>query len=114
MNIRTVYDILAIAAFAIFARFAHPPVTLSGLVDAFWPWALGALIGWAFIAFTKPRNLWAEGLIVWLATILGGMGLWILVNGYLPHYSFLIVAATMSALLMFAWRAVVAFRRRRA
>ena len=40
------------------------------------------------------------------------MALWMLVNGRLPHWSFLIVATVMSALLLFGWRAIAAFTAR--
>ena len=51
---------------------------------------------------------------MWCSTIVGGMILWSIVNSQLPHYSFLLVASIMSALLMFGWRAIAAFRARRA
>lgn len=37
MTKQLIYDIIAIAVFAVLARFAHPPVTLGGIFDAFWP-----------------------------------------------------------------------------
>ena len=46
---------------------------------------------------------------MWLSAIIGGMALWMLVNGRLPHWSFLIVATVMSALFFFGWRAIASF-----
>lgn len=107
MTKQLTYDIIAIAIFAILARFAHPPVTPGGIVDAFWPWAVGAVIGWAILTWLlKTTNIWAQGLTVWASAIIFGMILWALVNSSLPHYSFLIVAITMSGLMLFGRRAV--------
>ncbi len=103
-------DIAALVLFALFARAAHPPFTFLGAIDAFWPWAVGALVGWGIVTLVKPRNHYGEGIIVWPSAIIIGMILWTVVNGRMPHYSFLIVASVMSFILMFAWR-VVAMRR---
>ncbi|WP_313546356.1 DUF3054 domain-containing protein [Corynebacterium sp.] len=114
MTKQLIYDIIAIAVFAVLARFAHPPVTVGGIFDAFWPWALGAVIGWAILKWLfKTTNIWAQGLVVWASAISFGMIFWALVNSSLPHYSFLIVAITMSALLLFGRRAVAQFLNRR-
>lgn len=114
MTKQLTYDIIAIAVFAILARFAHPPVTLGGIFDAFWPWALGAVLGWAILTWLfKTSNIWLQGLTVWASAIIFGMIFWALVNSSLPHYSFLIVAITMSALLLFGRRAVAQWMSRK-
>ncbi|APT87754.1 DUF3054 domain-containing protein [Corynebacterium flavescens] len=105
MRIAPVIDILALVIFAIAARLAHGGLSLTSFIDAFWPWTVGALLGWVIILLLPPRGKWAEGIIVWVSAIIGGMALWVLVNGRLPHWSFLIVATTMSALFLFGWRA---------
>ncbi|APT93389.1 membrane protein [Corynebacterium phocae] len=110
MRLAPVIDIVALAIFALLARAAHPPFTFQGVLDAFWPWAVGALVGWAIISFGKPRTLFKEGLLVWPCAVVVGMGLWAAVNGNLPHISFLIVASVMSAVLMFGWRALATWR----
>ena len=104
MRIAPVIDIIALMLFAVAARLAHGGLSFSTWVDAFWPWAIGALIGWAIILAAKVQGKWKEGGVVWLSTIVGGMALWMLVNGRLPHWSFLIVATVMSALFFFGWR----------
>ena len=109
MRVAPFIDVLALALFAILARLAHGGLSFSSWVDAFWPWTVGALAGWVIIMATKLSGLWKEGLVVWLSAIVGGMALWILVNGRLPHWSFLIVATVMSALFFFGWRAIASF-----
>lgn len=104
------FDILALVAFAIFARAAHPPFTFMGMLDAFWPWAVGALIGWIIVTFVRPKNDYGEGAIVWPSSIVLGICFWFLANGRMPHYSMIIVTIIVSFLLMFGWR-VVAMRK---
>lgn len=114
MTKQLTYDVIAIAIFAVLARFAHPPVTFGGIFDAFWPWAIGAVLGWGILRWVfKTTNIWAQGATVWASAIIFGMILWALVNSSLPHYSFLIVAITMSALLLFGRRAISQWRARR-
>lgn len=112
MRVAPLIDVLALALFAIFARLAHGGLSFSSWVDAFWPWTVGALVGWVIIMATKLSGPWKEGVVVWLGAIIGGMALWMLVNGRLPHWSFLIVATVMSALFFFGWRAIAAFASR--
>ncbi|OFQ56640.1 DUF3054 domain-containing protein [Corynebacterium sp. HMSC074H12] len=112
MRVAPLIDVLALALFAILARLAHGGLSFSSWVDAFWPWTVGALVGWVIIMATKLSGLWKEGVVVWLSAVIGGMALWMLVNGRLPHWSFLIVATVMSALFFFGWRAIAAFASR--
>ena len=49
MRIAPVIDIIALMLFAVAARLAHGGLSFSTWVDAFWPWAVGALIGWVII-----------------------------------------------------------------
>ncbi|MCG7261512.1 DUF3054 domain-containing protein [Corynebacterium guaraldiae] len=112
MRVAPLIDVLALALFAILARLAHGGLSFSSWVDAFWPWTVGALVGWVIIMAAKLSGLWKEGVVVWLSAIIVGMALWMLVNGRLPHWSFLIVATVMSALFFFGWRAIAAFASR--
>lgn len=110
MRTAPLLDIAALVLFAIFARMAHPPFSLTAVLDAFWPWAVGALLGWVIVSFLNLPNDYAEGAVVWPSAIIGGLVLWFIVNGRMPHYSMIIVTVIMSSLLMFGWR-VVAMRR---
>ncbi len=103
-------DIAALVIFALLARAAHPPFTLLGLIEAFWPWAVGALIGWVIVSFLKPRNQYLEGAVVWPSAIILGIVFWRLANDRFPHYSMVIVTVIVSLILMFGWR-VIAMRR---
>src|SRR5690625_7449507 len=102
MTKQLTYDIIAIAVFAILARFAHPPVTLGGIFDAFWPWAVGAVLGWAILTWLfKTSNIWVRGLTVWASAISFGVVFWALVQYSLPHYCCLFVALVLSSVTLF-------------
>ena len=45
------------------------------------------------------------GVIVWLVTVLTGLAIWAARHAAVPHISFIIVATTMSGLLLLGWRA---------
>ena len=42
----------------------------------------------------------------WVVTVVIGLSVWGLRNAAVPHWSFILVASIMSALLMLGWRAV--------
>lgn len=113
MRTAPLLDIVALILFAIFARAAHPPFTLFEVANTFWPWAVGALLGWIIVSVLHlPAKYgdYAEGAVVWVSTLVGGLALWALVHGRMPHYTMIIVTVIVSALLMFGWR-VIAMRR---
>ena len=64
MRVAPLIDVLALALFAILARLAHAGLSFSSWVDAFWPWTVGALVGWVIIMATKLSGLWKEGAVV--------------------------------------------------
>ncbi len=39
---------------------AHGGLSFSSWVDAFWPWTVGALVGWVIIMATKLSGLWKD------------------------------------------------------
>ena len=96
-------DYVAIAAFALLARAAHQteemPFNFTGWLSTLWPFALGVTLGWLI---TRKNN----GGIIWIVTVVTGLVIWGIRNQAIPHWSFIIVATTMSALLMLGWRGV--------
>ncbi|WP_367271523.1 DUF3054 domain-containing protein [uncultured Corynebacterium sp.] len=105
-----VMDFFAIFAFAVLARMAHntesDPFTLTNVLDTLWPFLLGGLIGHGICAAAKkhPLPVAPGGLIIWLATAVTGLLIWALRNGEVPHWSFIIVATVMSAVLLLGVR----------
>lgn len=107
-----VMDFFAIFAFAMLARMAHnteaDPFTLTSVLNTLWPFLVGGAIGHAISAAAKkhPLPIAPGGIIVWLATVITGLGIWALRNGEMPHWSFIIVATVMSGLLLLGTRQV--------
>ncbi|QYH20518.1 DUF3054 domain-containing protein [Corynebacterium aquatimens] len=99
-------DYVAIAVFALLARAAHRsddmPFTFTGWLSTLWPFALGVTLGWLIVRQNK-------GGIIWAVTVITGLVIWGLRNQAVPHWSFVIVATVMSALLMLGWRAIAGF-----
>lgn len=103
------FDIVAILAFAIFARMAHKsePFTALNVLNTWWPFAVGVCVAWGFFALSKRQGAsLASGVIVWACTVFAGLGHWAVEHGRAPHYSFIIVATVMSGLLLLGWRGI--------
>lgn len=100
-------DIIAVLVFAVLARAAHGGLGLAQIADTFWPFAVGALVGTgiATVALRGAGSAIRYGVIVWLVTVLTGLAIWAARHAAAPHISFIIVATTMSGLLLLGWRA---------
>jgi len=100
-------DIIAVLVFAVLARAAHGGLGLAQIADTFWPFAIGALVGTgiATVALRGAGGAIRYGVIVWLVTVLTGLAIWAARHAAVPHISFIIVATTMSGLLLLGWRA---------
>ena len=96
-------DYVAIAVFALLARAAHQsddmPFNFTGWLSTLWPFALGVTLGWLISRENK-------GGLIWIVTVVTGLVIWGIRNQAIPHWSFIIVATVMSALLMLGWRGV--------
>lgn len=107
-------DTLAIAVFALLARIAHQtdemPLNFTGWLSTLWPFLVGVALAWVIVTFASSRNGKADGqgngVIIWLITVATGLIIWGIRNQQLPHWSFVIVASVMSALLMLGWRGI--------
>ena len=100
-------DIIAVLVFAVLARAAHGGLGLAQIADTFWPFAIGALVGTgiATVALGAGGGAIRYGVIVWLVTVFTGLAIWVARHAAVPHISFIIVATTMSGLLLLGWRA---------
>lgn len=96
-------DLVAIAAFALLARAAHQseemPFNFAGWLSTVWPFALGVVLGWLIVRENRGGAIWA-------VTVFTGLVIWGFRNQSIPHWSFVLVATVMSALLMLGWRAI--------
>lgn len=98
-------DIAAVLLFAILARMAHGGLGALDVLDTFWPFALGTVFAWLVIR-NRPETDMGSGVIAWLFTATTGLVIWGIRHSAIPHWSFIIVATTMSGLLLLGWRAI--------
>ena len=104
-------DTLAVVVFAVLARLAHNtaevPFNFLNVANTFWPFFLGLILGWILIwAKANSARKVSTGVVVWLATVIVGLVIWWLRNDAIPHWSFILVASVMSALLLLGWRTI--------
>ena len=103
-----VYDAAAVVLFAALGRNAHgESLSLGGLAHTAWPFLLAAALGWLICrAWRAPGAIVPTGLVIWAVTVAGGMLLRV-VSGQGTHWSFILVTAAVTALLLLGMRAVV-------
>lgn len=107
-------DTLAIAVFALLARITHQtdemPLNFTGWLSTLWPFLVGVALAWVIVTFAGKgvgtSNGEGKGPFIWLITVATGLIIWGIRNQQLPHWSFVIVASVMSALLMLGWRGI--------
>jgi hypothetical protein len=109
-----VVDAVCVLVFCALGRRSHAEgVTIAGVAETAWPFLTGAVTGWlASLAWRRPTALVPTGVVVWVATIAVGMLLRKLTGGGVA-VSFIIVASTVTAVLLLGWRGVLAVLRRR-
>lgn len=109
-------DLLAIAIFGLLARAAHQtpdmPFNFLGWLNTTWPFALGVLLAYALLRVPSLRRAVPAAVVVWLTTVIVGLGIWGIRHQAFPHWSFIIVASSISALLLFGWRGIAKLMRR--
>lgn len=106
-------DLIALLAFALFARLAHDDGSGFGIgrwLDTAWPFMVGTVIAWAGLWFAVLRDRsgyeLSVGVPVWLVSVVVGLVIWGIRHAAIPHWSFIIVASVTSAILLFGWRGI--------
>lgn len=99
-------DVLAVLVFAILARAAHGGLEIAHILDTWWPFTIGTILGWALQRGKNPLTL-SYGITVWICTAVAGLTFWALRHGAIPHWSFIIVAVMMAGILILGWRSIV-------
>lgn len=109
-------DLVSVLVFAAIGRASHGedlgPV---GLARTTWPFAVGALVGWAVVLLAHRARRRADrlpaGVLVWLPTVAVGM-LLRAATGAGVQASFVVVATVVLGLFLLGWRGVAALVRR--
>lgn len=112
-----ILDLVAIALFGLAARYAHQspdmPFNFLGWLSTTWPFWVGVLLAWAIFRKDAVRGFdYRVGAIVWIFAVASGLIIWAIRHAAVPHWSFVLVATVMGALLIFGWRLIASFVRK--
>jgi peptidoglycan/LPS O-acetylase OafA/YrhL len=107
-------DVVAVLVFCALGRRSHAEgLTIGGVATTAWPFLAGTLLGWLLSrGWRRPTAVAPTGVIVWLSTVVVGMLLRKASSAGVAA-SFVVVAATVTALLLLGWRAAVGLALRR-
>lgn len=99
-------DAVLVVAFAATGRASHDSEVLAGLWTTSWPFLTALLVGWVVVrAWRSPVRIVPTGLVVWGATVVGGM-LLRAVSGQGTALPFVIVATLTLLALLVGWRLI--------
>lgn len=99
-------DILCVLVFCAVGRRSHDEgVNITGIASTAWPFLSGTVAGWLVSrAWRRPTAVVPTGLIVWLCTVVFGMLLRKATSAGVAA-SFVVVASSVTAVLLLGWRA---------
>lgn len=103
-----IVDVLVVIVFTGIGRRTHDEgLDLLGWADTAWPFLVGLLLGWVLVVGTRQEwpTRWADGLPVWIATLVGGMVLRAL-TGQGTATPFVLVATLFLGVTLIGWRLV--------
>ncbi len=108
-----VADVVAVVLFVLVGVRTHDgAITAADVASTAWPFLLALVVGWLVVRLWQAPRLLASGLVVWLVTALGGLGLRVLLTDDTARLPFVVVTLLTLALLLVGWRAVVVLVRR--
>jgi peptidoglycan/LPS O-acetylase OafA/YrhL len=101
-------DVVAVLVFCAVGRRSHDEgLNVTGVALTAWPFLTGTIVGWLVSrAWRRPTAVVPTGVIVWLCTLAVGMLLRKASSAGVAA-SFVLVAASVTALLLLGWRAAV-------
>ncbi|SOX51924.1 DUF3054 domain-containing protein [Mycobacterium ahvazicum] len=107
-------DVVGVLVFCAVGRRSHDEgLNLAGIATTAWPFLTGTLIGWLVSrGWRRPTAVAPTGVIIWLCTVVIGMVLRKVSSAGVAA-SFVVVAATVTALLLLGWRVAVGLTVRR-
>jgi hypothetical protein len=107
-------DDIGVLVFGPLGRRSHDEgLNATGIAATAWPFLTGTAIGWLVArGWRRPTAVAPTGVVVWLSTVIVGMVLRKATSAGVAA-SFVVVAATVTALLLLGWRAAVGLTLRR-
>jgi peptidoglycan/LPS O-acetylase OafA/YrhL len=109
-----VIDVACVLVFCAVGRRSHDEgLNVAGIATTAWPFLSGTVLGWVLSqAWRRPSAVYPTGVVVWLCTVAVGMLLRKVSSAGVAG-SFVVVASTVTALLLLGWRAIAQPGRRR-
>src|ERR1700729_4112955 len=100
-------DVACVLGFcAVGGRSHDEGLNITGIASTAWPFLRGTVLGWvAAQAWRRPTAVYPTGVVVWLCTVVVGMVLRKATSAGVAA-SFIIVASSVTALLLLGWRAL--------
>lgn len=100
-------DLILVVLFAALGRASHDSEPFGiGLIGTAWPFVVALMIAWAAsFVLRKPTAVVPTGLIVWVVTVAGGLGIRVL-SGDTAAVPFIIVATITLAVSLLGWRLI--------
>ena len=101
-------DAVLVIVFSTLGRIAHSEeLGVMQVWGTAWPFLVGLVVGWVIVLLARrvPVSI-GSGVLLWLSTLAVGMVIRGLGEGRVPHWSFMIFAGLVTALLLIGWRAV--------
>lgn len=107
-------DILGVLVFCALGRRSHGEgINVTGIASTAWPFLSGTVVGWLVSrAWRRPAAVVPTGLTVWLCTVVVGMLLRKAISAGVAT-SFVVVASSVTAVLLLGWRVGVGLVLRR-
>jgi hypothetical protein len=101
-------DIACVLMFCAVGRRSHDEgLNVAGIATTAWPFLSGTVLGWlASQAWRRPTAVVPTGVVVWLCTVAVGMLLRKATSVGVAA-SFVVVASSVTALLLLGWRAAL-------
>ncbi|MDT5022233.1 MAG: hypothetical protein QOI33_2757 [Mycobacterium sp.] len=106
-------DVACVLVFCAVGRRSHDEgLNVAGIATTAWPFLSGTVLGWLLSrGWRRPSALYPTGVAVWLCTVIVGMLLRKVTSAGVAG-SFIVVAATVTGLLLLGWRAIAQLGRR--
>lgn len=103
-----VLDAVLVVVFSALGRIAHSEnLGVTEVWGTAWPFLVGLVVGWLVVLLTRRAPVSAgSGVLLWVSTLAVGMVIRGLGDGRVPHWSFMIFAGLVTALLLIGWRAI--------
>jgi Protein of unknown function (DUF3054) len=100
-------DVACVLVFCAMGRRSHDEgLNVAGIASTAWPFLSGTVVGWLVSrAWRRPTTVYPTGVVVWLCTVAVGMLLRKATSAGVAA-SFIVVASSVTALLLLGWRAL--------